>query len=395
MLKLHPHTLLALKKGHPWVTKDSFTAKFPKQELILATEGGIFLHDPQHPLVKAHLWPADNGQPMRHLTIPQLKKQIITRLQTAVRRRLNITQRQNRYLLFGQADHLPGLLLLQLGRHFVFQAYAFFWPRWKNELVTTLQELISQEHLCPPPYNIYFELRQNPPVPRQLVQGTLPPQDVITEYGIKYHIDLTANDFGIYTDMAALRPQLLPFLRPQAKVLNLYAYTGAFSLFALQQKALVTSVDLSPTYLDQLAANLKLNPQLDSTQHTAICASVQQALPALRKQNKKFDLIIVDPPSASSSGQQKSSAWQTYPRLLPDLSALLAPAGKLVLFLNTHKIALGKFQEHLRKAIKQAALPLAQLSLKLTLQQDCPTLPNFPEGNYLKGTVWEKTTPQA
>ena len=71
MLKLHPHTLLALKKGHPWVTKDSFTAKFPREAFILATEAGILLHDPQHPYVKAHRWPSDNGLTSNHLTLAQ------------------------------------------------------------------------------------------------------------------------------------------------------------------------------------------------------------------------------------------------------------------------------------------------------------------------------------
>ena len=390
MLKLHPHSLLALKKGHPWVTKDSFTAKFPRGELILKTEAGILLHDPQHPHVKAHLWPNEHGQATDHLTISTLKEQIVLRLKAAIQKRLKINQRENRYLVFGQADLLPGLMLLQLGGHFIFQAYAFFWPRWKTELVSTLQACIRENQLWEGEYNIYGELRQTPPHPRQLLWGKLSRQDIISEYGIYYHIDLTRPDFGIYTDMAAIRPQLLPFIFSSAKVLNLYAYTGAFTLYALQQRAQVTSVDLSQEYLNQLEANIKLNPQLNFSDHTPICSSVQKALPMLLKNKQKFDLIIVDPPSASSSGQQKSSAWQAYPQLLPLLTHLLSPHGKLVLFLNTHKISFGKFQEHLRQAIKQQKLSLTQYPLKLTLREDCPTLPNFSEGNYLKGTVWEK-----
>jgi len=397
MLKLHPLTMKALKSGHPWVTKDQFTAKFPKDQLILYTPAGILLHDPTHPWVKAHLWP-DPPSPPAKLSMAEFKHQIKVRLRQAVQKRQGLAafqERQNIYLVFGQADGLPGLMLLQLGRHFIWQAYAFFWEKFKQEFVADLAKIIKEFNLAgasPASCNIFWETRQTPPQPRQLMQGSLPARDIIEEYGIRYHIDLMATDFGIYTDMAALRPKLLPFLRPGCRVLNLYAYTGAFSLFALKAQAQVVSVDLSREYLQQLENNLALNPELAAHQHTSLASSVQKALPQLIAQQAKFDLIIVDPPSASSNGQQKTSAWQTYPKLLPLLDRLLANEGKVVTFLNTHKISYGKFKTYLTKHITALKLPWQALQLKLTLTEDCPTLPHFAEGNYLKGIVWLRTT---
>jgi 23S rRNA (cytosine1962-C5)-methyltransferase len=215
----------------------------------------------------------------------------------------------------------------------------------------------------------------------------------LKEFGVDYHIDLTTYyDHGLYTDMAGLRKKLSPEFKGK-KVLNLYCYTGAISLFALKQEANeVVSIDLSKPYLEWLEKNLQLNSLLDFNKHSALNMSVQDGLRKLVKENQQFDLILCDPPSASSDGKKITSALQEYENLLPQLIQILNPKGKLVSFLNTHHVSMAKFEGKMKSILKEKGLEKnVKLNTHLGLAEDCPTRKGFPEGSYLKGLIFTKS----
>jgi len=134
---------------------------------------------------------------------------------------------------------------------------------------------------------------------------------------------------------------------------------------------------------------LNLNPDLDATKHQSICSSVEDALKNFDK-NELFDLIICDPPSSSSDGKKVSRSISAYKELLPKLSSQCGSGGHLVLFLNTHQITRKKFIGDIENIIKERKLPL-EIKKRLKMQEDCLSLPGFPEGDYLKGIVLKKT----
>lgn len=212
---------------------------------------------------------------------------------------------------------------------------------------------------------------------------------IINEFGVNYNITLGQNyDPGLYTDMAHVRDQLSQTFSQSKKVLNLYAYTGAFSLFALKKGAQsVVSLDLSAQYMSELEENIKINPKLDINKHESMIMSSSKALKVLIKQQSKFDLIISDPPSSSNDGLKRSNALKKYELELTLIEQLLTPQGIAILFLNTHKVSISKFKRKIDEIISSNNLKLKFLK-ELEQTSDCPKIKGFPEGAYLKGLIF-------
>ena len=198
-------------------------------------------------------------------------------------------------------------------------------------------------------------------------------------------------DHGIYTDMSQTRAKLESIIKGSNKVLNLFCYTGAFSLYSLKLGASeVVSVDLSEKYINWLEENISLNPDIESSKHNSMTCSTLDALGELKSKNREFDFIISDPPSSSSDGNTKSNALNDYQKTLPLITDLLSEGGKALVFLNTHKCSLKKFEDRIKQTISRKKLPL-KISRRFFLDGDCPSQKGFPEGSYLKGILVEKS----
>jgi len=213
----------------------------------------------------------------------------------------------------------------------------------------------------------------------------------INEYGVNYKLNLGSHyDVGLYTDMSSVRGRMEKEFKEAKSILNLYSYSGAFSLYGLKQGASdVVSVDLSENYLKWLDENIALNSDIDPSHHISMCTPVKDALAELSQKKKTFDLIICDPPSSSSDGEKRTNALKDYEQILPQIDTLLNKDGKAVVFLNTHQIGRKKFQFKLHDIIKNKALKL-KTSTFYGLSEDCPSMPKFPEGSYLKGFLLER-----
>jgi 23S rRNA (cytosine1962-C5)-methyltransferase len=395
--QIHPVSIKLLRQGHPWITADNFSKRFPRSsEFVVAYDDrkrpmALLMHDPLHRTIKARLWskkfPFDRE--VQHFTAG-----IQGRLDLAFERRAvqkELKERENYYLVFGEADQLPGLFIIRLKDRVLIQFYTSFWNRYKSIIQTTIQEVypeIKDE-------NIWFQLRgetkELQKLPQNSVDSSRRDEFHLSEFGIQYLIRLGSSyDHGLYTDMSSIRHTLSKIIQKDSSLLNLFSYTGAFSLWAMKLGATnVVSVDLSPKYIEWLQQNLALNPELNHTGHQAITSSVDDALTELRKTDKTFDVIICDPPSSSSDGEKRTSAIKAYSELLGKMDSLLNPGGKLVLFLNTHQVTQDKFDRVMKEYLSELKLNY-KLYCRLHLGQDCPTLKGFPEGSYLKGIVLEK-----
>lgn len=394
---IHPVSIKLLRAGHPWITADNFSNRFPRQsEFIIATDDrkrpmALLMHDPYHKNVKARVWstkfPFDREA--QHFTAS-----IQGRLDLAFEKRIQqkeLKERENYYLVFGEADQLPGLFILRLKDRVLIQFYTQFWNRYKSIIQTTVQEVFPEIK----DEDVWFQLRGETKELQKLPQNGLDQgrkdEFHLSEFGIQYLIRLGSSyDHGLYTDMSSIRHTLAKLIQPGSSVLNLYSYTGAFSLWAMKLGATsVVSVDLSPKYIEWLQQNLALNPELNHTQHEAMISSVNDALSELQKNERKFDVIICDPPSSSSDGEKRTSAIKAYKELLQRMDPLLNSKGKLVVFLNTHQVSSEKFDRAMKDYFTELKLNY-KVSSRLTLGQDCPTLKGFPEGSYLKGLILEK-----
>lgn len=387
---LHPETLKQLQKGHPWVIKDTFTQKFPKKDKYLigtdkkGTQKVALIHDPAHPTVKARAW---GFRPPLTSFREHFKGDLFERLEKSIFRRMNAAwfeERENCYLVFGEADLMPGFFLQKLGSTFVVQTYTEFWNLQQKNVEEHLKNLLKNFTSNP---SVMWEKRNFDQKPeRGQMFGHKKTELIVEEFGVKYNLEFTGNyDFGLYTDMSSIRSGCKDLFNKESKVLNLYSYTGAWSLFPLSLGAKeVTSVDLSSQYMQWLEENLVLN-EFEGT-HRSLVGSVNDSLSNL--EGEEFDLIVCDPPSFSTDGKEKQNSLQEYKTLIPKLSGLLSDGGKMIIFLNTHKISRKKFNQDLEKIL--AAQPELKKLNDLKLGEDCPLKQGFPEGDYLKGMVIQK-----
>ena len=399
--EIHPQTIKHLKLGHPWATKDSFTEKFPKKPSLIATtdknqkETWIFINDPDHPMVKARHWGDYSNSKIK---ITNFWNDFQLRLEESINFREEqklFEERQNYYLASGEADRLPGLQVLRLNETILVQTYCGFWEYYSKTTLRILKLILSKQFPMTP-FRYFIQSRnknkkikvQEYNYKNELVPAPKNFNFEVEEFGVKYNLSLAQSyDIGIYTDMSSNRKKIMERLNEGQNLLNLFSYTGAFSLAALKKNLKeVHSVDLSESYLNILQSNIELN-QFDNDNHHSHKVSVEDFLKKSKKENKRFDHIVCDPPSSSSDGKKVSNALKNYEVLLPLMANVLNQHGELYLFLNTHSITWKKFENEIVKHAEKLGL---EKQRRLTPSEDVKKLKGFPEGDYLKGLILKK-----
>lgn len=391
-VNLHPASCKYLKLGHPWITDDSYTKKFPKDAFFLVgvdeknrQDVALLINDPQHKTVKARLWSLDKAEWTK-----DFQTLLAERVTKAIElRKPLMLDRENLFLINGESDGLPGLLVQLLKNELMIQYYAMFWKAEE----ATLIEILKQN--LPDVKDIWVQERNfdQAKAIRCLNPLKTSSEFVLKEFGLNYQIKINQHyDFGIYSDMSAIRKNMRPYLQNKKSLLNLFSYTGAFSVFAMSLGFdNVVSVDLSPKYLAWLEENIALNPNLIKDDHSSLCMPSEKAMDKLIAERMKFDVIICDPPSASSDGQKISSALKSYENLLPQMLELLdEEKGQIFAFLNTHTISWNKFEEKLKSIVDSGKFKnKVIIGKRFKLNEDCVPLKGFHEGDYLKGFLIE------
>lgn len=384
-VQVHPASLKHLKKGHPWVTQDTYTNKFPSDDfLLIKGTKTILLNDPAHPKVKARYWKESSD----HRDFSQI---FLTRLKFAFEKRRELIEskrRDNFYLVFGEADGLPGFFLQNLKDVLYLRPHCHVWDK---NFALTLRLFRQLAESYPLPKTLWLDLSKIKKSQKKIKCFSLdgkplkePRSFTLQENGLKMKISRDfGDDIGIYTDMAGIREDLEDFPFTQKDTcLNLFSYTGIFGLFA-DSKGFkeVDQVDLSNTYQDWA----KENQQLNSTQaeFKYFTESADKYLDECISRQKEYDLIICDPPSSSTDGKKKTNALRNYNDLLPKILKSLSTEGKAIVFLNTHSITRQKFKKTIQGLIEGKA----KVEKELKMKSDCLPLKGFPEGDYLKGLV--------
>ncbi len=288
-------------------------------------------------------------------------------------------------LIHAESDGLPGLIVDQYGDVLVMQLGSAGPEHWRDTLADILQELLS-------PVCIYersdSDGRELEGLPKRngVVRGKLPDKVEVIENGLRFAVDVAAGQkTGFYLDQCNNRA-LTGTLSERRDVLNCFCYTGGFSLYALRGGAKsVLSIDSSQEALQLAQDNVALNG-LDNSRAEWLCADVFEALRKLRDQNRKFDLIVLDPPKFAPTAAFAEKASRAYKDINLLGFKLLRPGGLLF----TYSCSGGISDELFQKIIAGAALDAgvdAQIVAKLHAAADHPVLLSFPEGAYLKGLV--------
>jgi len=288
-------------------------------------------------------------------------------------------------LVHGESDGLPGLIVDQYANVLVLQLGSAGAERWRDTIADILQELCQPACIYERSDSDGREL-EGLPKRNEILRGKLPEELSITENGIRIAVDVAAGQkTGFYLDQRDNRA-LIGSLSEGRDVLNCFCYTGGFSLYALRGGAKsVLSIDSSAEALKIAQRNVALNG-LDAELAEWQDKDVFEALRKLRDQNRKFDLIVLDPPKFAPTAAFAEKASRAYKDINLLGFKLLRPGG----ILATYSCSGGINDELFQKIIAGAALDAgvdAQIVHKVSAAADHPVLLSFPEGAYLKGLV--------
>jgi len=315
------------------------------------------------------------------------------RVAAAVARRTAMPQlagQDGMRLLHGESDGLPGVIADRYGDTICLQLTAAGPDKWRKAIVGALVKATAGLGVV----RIYE--RSDSDVRK--LEGLEPvtgwahgeaPGDALTidENGVRLGVDVVGgHKTGFYLDQRDNR-LLTRALAGGKSVLNCFCYTGGFSLQALAGGAAsVLSIDSSGPALAGARANLAGNPQLDATRAEWLEADVFDALRAFRKEGRKFDLIVLDPPKFAPSAAHAERAARAYKDINLLGFRLLNPGGYLLTYSCSGGIGLELFQKIVAGAAVDAGRD-ARILQRLSAGPDHPVALHFPEGEYLKGLL--------
>ncbi len=293
---------------------------------------------------------------------------------------------ENCRLVYGEADDLPALVIDKFNDYFVIQTLALGMEKWKDAIVDAINRIFS-------PKGIYE--RNDVPV-RELEgmtqqKGFLSaPFDtnlVINENGLKFHVDVVnGQKTGYFLDQQDNRREIRHIVKG-ADVMEAFCYTGTFSCHAgFYGAKSVLGLDISETAVNTARRNAELNNLQDICQFQAVNAFDQ--LKQWTKEEKKFDVVILDPPAFTKSRENISKAVTGYKEINLRGMKLLKPGGFLVTASCTNLVSPDLFLQTIDAAAKDSKKRLRQVTFQ-TQAQDHPILRNIENTTYLKFLIVE------
>lgn len=310
------------------------------------------------------------------------------RLSSALKMRQNVGIADNNVnntyrLVHGEGDYLPGLVIDCYGETAVMQAHSVGMHVCREEICRALIKVMGERIK-----HVYYKSETTLPFKAKLGQengfmygGT--DNDIAIENGLKFHVDwLRGQKTGFFVDQRENR-NLLEHYAKGKSVLNMFCYTGGFSVYAMRGQAkLVHSVDSSAKAVELTNRNIALNFP-DDLRHEAFC---EDAFKYLDNNDNKYDLIILDPPAFAKHRAALRNALKGYTRLNVKGLQRIKHGGILFTFSCSQVVS----KEHFRNAVFTAA---AQAGRKVRILHqlhqpaDHPINIYHPEGEYLKGLV--------
>ncbi len=308
------------------------------------------------------------------------------RLETAWTYRKKIGYTENCRLVFGEADGLPALIIDKFGDHFVIQTLALGMDLWKPAIVDSLKDIFGTGKI--------YE-RNDVPV-RELegmsqTKGFLSaPFDtriLIRENGLQFEADLeNGQKTGYFLDQQDNRRAIRHIVR-DAEVLGAFCYTGSFEVHAGHYGARsVLGLDISENAVALARRNAQLNGLDEKVQFEACNAF--DVLKKWSRGERKFDVVMLDPPAFTKSRENISKAIAGYKEINLRGMKLLRSGGFLVTSSCTNLVSPDVFQDTIRAAAKDAGKKIRQV-VYLAQSPDHPVVWGLDNTLYLKFLIVE------
>lgn len=286
-------------------------------------------------------------------------------------------------LVHGEGDNLPGLVIDCYGDTAVMQAHSVGMHVSRMDICEALVQVMGNRIK-----NIYYKSETTLPFKADLGQenGFIygnTNENTAVENGLRFHVDwLKGQKTGFFVDQRENRT-LLEHYSKGKRVLNMFCYTGGFSVYAMRGEAeLVHSVDSSAKAIELTKKNVELNFPGDM-RHEAFC---EDAFKYLDANDAKYDLIVLDPPAFAKHRGALHNALKGYTRLNVKGLQRIKKGGILFTFSCSQVVT----KDHFRNAVFTAAAQAGRrvrILHQLHQSADHPINIYHPEGEYLKGLV--------
>ncbi len=379
----------SLKRCHPWVFSGALARRpqgvAPGETVDVLSHKGKFLArgavSPESQIT-VRVWSFDSNRPVDEAFFR-------TRLKAAISRRTFLRQFQSTTamrLVYAESDGLPGLIVDRYGDFLVMQCLSCGAEFWKETIAAELARLVPCQGIYERSDASVRAKEGLAPVKR-VVSGAPPPGHVpFEENGLRFLADIVnGHKTGFYLDQRENRRHLMRYAKG-AEVLNCFAYTGGFGIYALHGGAgHVTNVEASGPALEILDRHLDING-FDRGRVENVQADVFEQLRTYSERKREFDLIVLDPPKFVESRAHLNRAARGYKDIALLAFRLLRPGGVLMTFSCSGLLDPSLFQ----KIIADAALDAGRSAViiaRLGQAADHPVALGFPEGSYLKGLV--------
>lgn len=382
-ITLKPHKEESLRRFHPWIFSGAIAAADP--DIAEGDTVDVVAHDGTF-IGRGHYQPGSIAVRMLTFGTEPVDGQLWhTRLLAAraARQALTLASAGTTYrLVHGEGDRLPGLVVDIYGRTAVMQAHSAGIHRARHQIAQALVAVMQGDI-----DNVYYKSETTLPYKAGIDSddGFLIGQtrdDITVENGLRFHVDwLRGQKTGFFIDQRENRALLEQYARGR-RVLNMFCYTGGFSVYAMRGGATaVCSVDSSEKAIELTRQNMALNFP-DDPRHTAECCDAFRYL----EQAEGYDLIILDPPAFAKHRSALHNALKGYTRLNLRAFQRIQPGGIVFTFSCSQAVTKEQFRAAVFTAAAQSGRNVRILH-QLHQPADHPINIYHPEGEYLKGLV--------
>lgn len=386
----------ALRQGHPWLFEDSI------EKISRDGKPGdvavVFDHDKS--LLGAGLY--DNTSPVRVKILSfGASKLPIGRdffhklcLEAKQLRHGKISADTNAWrLINGESDAFPGMVADKYADVLVLKVYTPAFIPWLGDIADCLFELYPELRRLAIRFSREVQ-RMSDAVRFGLLDGTLFSPDSLAwdgavqflENGIIFEADVQSGQkTGFFLDQRDNRAVVGKLVKGSSKVLNLFSYSGGFSLYAARAGAAeVYSVDFNKHAIAAGCRNFALNANDRNTascSHFGIVGDAFSVMDEFAKDKNIFDIVVVDPPSFAKSSAEKATAIKSYNRLAQSALKLIRKNGILVFASCSSRICADELFQGIHQVAASSGRPLVEFS-RTSHAADHPA--KFKESNYLK-----------
>jgi len=389
--RIPPDVATRVAAGHPWVFREALGAR----GLVEPTGAVVELLSGNREFVARGYVDRDHAIAVRILARDPAQQVvpgngvIADRFQRAVQLRWLLfgARRPDAMRVFsGESEGLPGVTVDRYGEFAVVQWLSGGALGWRDELLGAIQASLR-------PRGIYEQRRLRPlggtapPEPAARAVGEEAPVELVVEDGgLKFGVDVTAPlGTGLFPDMR-LGWAAVAARAADRRVLNLFSYTGAFSVHAAKAGASeLVAIDVASKAHARARRNFELSG-LDPARLETVTGDVLKTLDRYAERGRSFDVVICDPPTFSHGPGGQFSVARDLPPLAAACTRVLAPLGFLVFATNSTKVSAPELDRAMGEGGAKAAADLRIIE-RVGLPPDFPVAPGFPEGNYLKVAV--------